>query len=99
MRIGEVIGRVTLSQVHPALRQARWVVALPLPYEALTDGRSRRGEEVVVYDELGAGPGALIAIAEGRDAANPFGKERKPVDAYCAALLDRLHIARVTSGE
>lgn len=94
MRIGEVIGRVTLSQVHPSLRNARWVVALPLTCEALTDGSSRRGEEVVVYDELGAGPGATIAIAEGRDAANPFGKDRKPVDAYNAALLDRLSIRR-----
>jgi ethanolamine utilization protein EutN len=70
------------------------VVALPLTFEALTDGSSRRGEEVVVYDELGAGPGATIAIAEGRDAANPFGKERRPIDAYNAALLDHLSIRR-----
>lgn len=92
MRIGEVIGRVTLSQAHPSLRNARWVIALPLTFEALTEGSSRRGEEVVVYDELGAGAGSTIAIAEGRDAANPFGKDRRPVDAYCAALLDRLSI-------
>lgn len=65
-----------------------------MTFEALTAGTSQRGEEVVVYDELGAGPGATIAISEGRDAANPFGKNRKPVDAYCAALLDHLSLSR-----
>jgi ethanolamine utilization protein EutN len=58
----------------------------------LTEGSATRGEEVVLYDDLGAGPGALIALAEGREAANPFGKERVPVDAYCACLIDQITI-------
>jgi ethanolamine utilization protein EutN len=90
MRIAEVIGRVTLSKSHPSLRNARYVIALPMPREALIEGSSARGEEVVVYDILGAGPGALIGMSEGREAANPFGKEKTPVDAYCACLLDHL---------
>jgi len=45
-----------------------------------------------VFDELGAGPGAVIGISEGREAANPFGKSRTPVDAYCACLLDQLNV-------
>jgi ethanolamine utilization protein EutN len=91
MRIGEVIGRVTLSQVHPSLRNARWLIARPLTFEAIVEGSPRRGEGIVVFDQSGAGPGSLIAISEGRDAANPFGKDRKPVDAYCACLIDRIH--------
>ncbi|HWE36532.1 MAG TPA: EutN/CcmL family microcompartment protein [Isosphaeraceae bacterium] len=92
MRIAEVIGRVTLARAHPSLRNARWLIALPLPIAALTEGSATRGEEVVLYDDLGAGPGALIALAEGREAANPFGKERVPVDAYCACLIDQITI-------
>lgn len=92
MKIAEVIGRVTLSRVHPSLRRARWLIALPLSLEALTDGSSRRGEEVVLFDELGAGPGAVIGLAEGREAANPFGGEKVPVDAYCACLIDQISI-------
>ncbi|AGA26137.1 EutN/CcmL family microcompartment protein [Singulisphaera acidiphila] len=90
MRIAEVIGRVTLSRSHPSLRGARFVLALPMPLEALTEDSDKRGEDVVVYDDLGAGPGSLIGLSEGREAANPFGKVKIPVDAYCACLLDRL---------
>ncbi len=93
MRIAEVIGRVTLSRQHPSLKGGRFLVALPMPGEALVDGSARRGEEVVVFDNLGAGPGSLIGLSEGREAANPFGKARVPIDAYCACLLDRIDIA------
>jgi ethanolamine utilization protein EutN len=92
MRIAEVIGRLTLSKVHPALPNARFIIALPLPREAILEGSSRRGEEVVAYDQLGAGPGAIIGLSEGREAAAPFGKTKTPVDAYCACLLDQINV-------
>ncbi|CAN5876157.1 hypothetical protein BH23PLA1_BH23PLA1_01950 [soil metagenome] len=63
-----------------------------MPIEALVEGSPRRGEEVVVFDELGAGPGSLIGLSEGREAANPFGQQKTPVDAYCACLLDQIHL-------
>jgi len=90
MRIAEVIGRVTLSQFQPQLRGGRFLIALPMPLSALSEDSNDRGEEVVVYDMLGAGPGSLIGLSEGREAANPFGKTKTPVDAYCACLIDQL---------
>ncbi|MBV8230713.1 MAG: EutN/CcmL family microcompartment protein [Planctomycetaceae bacterium] len=92
MRIAEVIGRLTLSRVHPSIKGARFVIALPMPLEALTEDSPRRGEEVVAFDDLGAGPGDLIGLSEGREAANPFGTTKTPVDAYCACILDRLSL-------
>ncbi len=92
MRIAEVIGRVTLSRVHPNLKGGRYILALPMPLEALAEGSARRGEEVVAFDQLGAGPGSLIGLSEGREAANPFGKVKTPVDAYCACLLDQISL-------
>lgn len=92
MRIAEVIGRVTLCRSHPSLRHARYVIGLPLPLEAITEGSPARGESLVIYDNLGAGPGAVIGVSEGREAANPFHPEKVPVDAYCACLLDRLNV-------
>ncbi len=92
MRIGEVIGRVTMSRLHPTLRGGRFVLALPMPLAALTEASTVRGEELVVYDNLGAGAGGLIGISEGREAANPFGKTRTPLDAYCACLIDQISI-------
>ena len=92
MRIGEVIGRVTLSRFNPQLQGGRFLIALPMPLAALTEDSPARGEELVVYDSLGAGPGSLIGISEGREAANPFAKTKTPVDAYCACLIDHISV-------
>lgn len=92
MRIAEVVGRVTLSRFHPTLRGGRFLISLPMPGEAILEGSPKRGEVVIVYDNLGAGPGSLIGLSEGREAANPFGKTKTPVDAYCACLIDRLAV-------
>jgi ethanolamine utilization protein EutN len=92
MRIGEVIGRVTCSRLHPSVRNPRFLVVVPMPREAITEGSSRRGEELVVFDELGAGRGAIIGISEGGEAANPFGPTKVPIDAYCACLLDQINV-------
>jgi ethanolamine utilization protein EutN len=92
MRIAEVIGRVTLSRIHPSFKGARFIVTLPTPLDALLEGSPNRGEEVVAFDELGARAGDLIGLSEGREAANPFGKTKTPVDAYCACLLDQLSL-------
>ena len=90
MRIAEVIGRVTMSRLHPSLKGGRFLIALPMPLSALRDDSDARGEEVIVYDNLGAGPGSLIGLSEGREAANPFGKVKTPIDAYCACLIDQI---------
>jgi microcompartment protein CcmK/EutM len=90
MRIAEVIGTVTLSRVHPSLRSCRWIVAVPLSLKALRQGQCGDGEDVVILDNLGAGTGSLVGFSEGVEAAAPFYPEKKPVDAYCACILDRV---------
>ena len=92
MRIAEVIGRVTMSRLHPSLKGGRFMIVLPMPLEALTEDSPRRGEEVIAYDTLGASPGGLVGLSEGREAANPFGEDKTPVDAYCACLIDHLSL-------
>jgi ethanolamine utilization protein EutN len=93
MRIGEVIGTVTLSRVHPSLTSARWVIAVPFSLNALRDQSPPDGEDLVVFDNLGAGRGQRIAFSEGSEAAAPFYPERKPVDAYCACILDHIAVS------
>ena len=89
MRIAEVIGTVTLSRVHPTLVGARWLVGVPFSLKGLRL-ETPDGEDLVIYDNLGGGAGSLIAFGEGGEAAAPFLPEKKPVDAYCACLLDRV---------
>ncbi len=94
MRIGEVIGTVTLSRAHASLASAAFRLAVPLTLDELSGERPAAGESIVVYDELGAGVGSRIAISDGGEAAQPFLPELKPVDAYNAAILDQLQIQR-----
>ena len=92
MRICEVIGSVTLSRVHPTLTGLRLLVAAPFSLSDLKEGNSPSGEELVAVDELGAGVGSRVGVSEGREAAMPFQPERKPVDAYCACILDHVQL-------
>jgi ethanolamine utilization protein EutN len=90
MRIAEVIGTVTLSRSHPTLRGARWIIGVPFGLRALRANRPPDGEDLVIFDNLGAGNGSRIGFTEGIEAAAPFLPERKPVDAYCACILDHV---------
>jgi ethanolamine utilization protein EutN len=90
MRIGEVIGTVTLNRFHASLAGQALKLVVPLGWENLAGSAQAPLEETVVLDELGAGFGARIAISEGREAAMPFHPEVKPIDAYNAAIIDRL---------
>jgi ethanolamine utilization protein EutN len=92
MRIAEVIGTVTLSQTHPSLVGARWLIGVPFSLEALKEDKPD-GEDLVIYDSLGAGLGTRIGFSEGGEAAAAFLPDKKPVDAYCACLLDQIVVS------
>jgi microcompartment protein CcmK/EutM len=92
MRIAHVIGTVTLSQCHPSFRGATLKVAVPLSLDELQGKTQPQAEELVVYDELGAGIDDRIMLSEGGEAAQPFYPNLKPVDAYNAGILDSVDI-------
>ncbi len=94
MRIATVIGTVTLSGSHASLRGATFRVAVPHSLANLDGSSNAQAEELVVYDELGAGLGSQICVSEGGEAAQAFRPELKPVDAYNAAILDRLEMLK-----
>lgn len=91
MRVARVIGTVTLVRPHPSFEGATLKLALPLSWKELS-GELPQGESLVVWDDLGAGIDDRIAISEGAEAAQPFFPERKPVDCYNAAILDRIEV-------
>ena len=92
MRVAEVIGTVTLSRPHASLHGFRFVLAVPLGRDALLKGKRPDAEEIVMYDDLGAGVGSRVAFSESGEAAAPFYPEKKPIDAYCACLIDSLQL-------
>lgn len=94
MRLGTVIGRVTLSQTVPALAGARWLIVSPFTREQFKRSPDvspllSSDPSLVVYDDLGGGVGQTIGFIEGREAAAPFA-EPTPVDAIDAVLVDEI---------
>jgi carbon dioxide concentrating mechanism protein CcmL len=94
MRLGTVIGRVTLSKTVPELVGARWLIVSPFTRQDFArdpQARSGIGPEAspVVYDDLGGDVGQTVGFVEGREAASPF-ERPTPIDAINAALVDRI---------
>jgi ethanolamine utilization protein EutN len=83
--------------MHSSVVGARWVIGVPFSLSALREHRCADGEDVVIYDALQAGSRSLIGFTEGTEAAAPFHPERKPVDAYCACLIDSLALSHQRS--
>lgn len=92
MRMGKVIGKVTLSRSHPSLVGASYRVVVPLSLENLSGRTLPDAEPLVVYDDLGTGLDDVIAFTEGGEATQPFYPQTKPIDAYNAALLDAVQL-------
>jgi ethanolamine utilization protein EutN len=88
MRLASIIGRVTLGVRHPAFQGERLMLVLPWSVKARPSA-PHYDPSIVAYDELGAGPGQMVAVSESGEAASPFVKPT-PVDAYCAALVDEM---------
>ena len=101
MKLGSVIGRVTLSKAVPELEGARWLVVSPFTREHFQQDAATRtvlgnDPSLVVYDALGGGVGQTIGYVEGREAAQAFEKPT-PIDAINAALVDEIFYQPVKS--
>ena len=93
MRIGKVVGRVTLNRAYDTLVGGRFLIVEVQDRFALAGQPRRTSESLVCYDNLGAHAGDLIAFTESREACMPFYPEKRvPIDAYNAAILDRVVI-------
>ena len=94
MKLGSVIGRVTLSRTMPGVIGALWLIVSPFSREQYHRGSGQAAQpgkepSVIVYDNLGAAAGQTIGYIEGREAASPF-DEPTPIDAINAALVDEI---------
>lgn len=95
MRVGTVMGTVTLSKVVPELVGVRWLVVGPCDLKAIDKSRGGdellpSGEDLVVADGVSGGTGQVVAFSEGGEAAMPFMPAKVPVDAYAGILIDSL---------
>lgn len=92
MRLGHVIGKVTLSHQDPAYKGGRFLLVQPCGREQLKGAPATplaKGLSLVVYDNLGAAQGHLIGFTEGAEATAPF-ENPTPVDAFNAAIVEEV---------
>jgi ethanolamine utilization protein EutN len=94
LKLGTVIGRVTLSRSVDALHGGRFLVVSPFSREQFAQGLVAgavmgKDPSLVIYDDIGGGVGDVIGYEEGREAAQPFGPPT-PVDAINAVLVDEM---------
>ena len=95
MKLGTVIGRVTLSRSVDLLKGGRFLVVSPLSREQYARGLEKAAgmgndPSLVVYDNIGGGVGDVIGYEEGREAAQPF-DVYPPIDAINVALVDEMY--------
>ncbi len=92
MKLGHVIGKVTLNQREESYRGGRFLMIQPLDRQQMAGAPLLplpKGNSLVVYDNLGAGLGDVIGYVEGAEATAPF-TQPTPVDAFNAAIIDTI---------
>lgn len=92
MKLGRTIGSVTLSRCHPAMHAAVLRCVEPLEHIEQLEQQPLGGETLVAWDLCGSGPGDLVALAEGPEAARPLHPQVKPLDASIVAILDEVRL-------
>ena len=96
MRIARVTGTVTINQRDEHLPDGKYLICEVLDRFALAGLNENAPRKtpidscLVAYDEIGAGEGCLIAVAESAEASAPFRPNKAPIDAYCAAILNEV---------
>ncbi|MFO1064399.1 MAG: EutN/CcmL family microcompartment protein [Pirellulales bacterium] len=91
MQIYKVIGNVTLSRAHESFTGARLLATEPTGSASIGGPAPKDPDLVIVWDDLGAGVGSLIAVSDGAEAAQPFKPAMKPVDAFNSAIMDEIN--------
>lgn len=101
MRIGHVIGKITMHTQEEALRGGRWLMVNPVDTDQLNHCIDQSPTltaqpSLVVYDNIGAGAGDIIGFVEGAEATAPF-DDPTPIDAISLAIFDTLKYVAPTA--
>ncbi len=90
VRIGEVIGKVTLCVSDPKFVGKQLTIVQPHSPQSLRKDTLGTDEVVVCIDELNSRVGDRVGFSEGREAAMPWHPDKVAVDAYVGCLLDEV---------
>lgn len=83
MIIGTVIGSVVSTRKNENLVGNKFLIVEPLP-----SMRTPGGSNLVAVDNVGAGIGEVVLVAQGSAARIGCDKENQPVDAAIVGIVD-----------
>ena len=83
MIIGTVIGSVVSTRKNENLVGNKFLIVEPL-----SSMRAPGGSNLVAVDNVGAGIGEVVLVAQGRAARIGCDKENQPVDAAIVGIVD-----------
>lgn len=83
MIIGTVVGSVVSTRKNENLVGNKFLIVEPLP-----SMRAAGGSNLVAVDNVGAGIGEVVLVAQGSAARIGCDKENQPVDAAIVGIVD-----------
>jgi len=94
LKLGTVIGRVTLSKSVDSLEGRTFLIVSPFSRAQFAAGLDKpmamgTDPSLVIYDNMGAGVRQVVGYEEGREAAQPF-ERPTPIDAISVVLVDEM---------
>ncbi len=81
MIIGKVIGSVVATRKNTNLIGQKLMLVEPI-------GKSGNSTTIVAIDDVGAGIGEIVIVAEGSAARIGCGHEKAPIDAAIVGIVD-----------
>lgn len=81
MIIGKVVGSVVATRKNANLIGQKLMIVEPI-------GKNNTKETIVAIDDVGAGIGEIVIVAQGSAARIGCGHEKAPVDAAIVGIVD-----------
>ena len=89
MLIGKVIGDIVATEKHPSHHGCKALLVQPLNLDG-----THRGEAVIAFDAVDAGPGDRVLLTtEGYSAMTAVGRPNSPIDMAVIGIIDAIELA------
>ena len=88
MILGKIVGTVVATRKHEALVGSKiQIVQVINPDESVVEN-----QRLVAIDTVGAGPGELVIVTTGTNAAKAADNPEVPVDAAITGIIDEIDL-------
>lgn len=93
MFLGKIIGTVVASEKYKGLEGIKLLVVQPL-----NRNKKAVGEPIVAVDTQQAGPGDIVFMEDGREAAYTLPVQFVPVEAAVVGIVDQVYVEPTKNG-